>query len=522
MRHPAGAKAKAKAKAKAGAAPGGGRAAAGLGRRAGRRLAGGRLRRPAAAEEAAVPESVEAQWNRGATVPLIELALENLGQGVALVVEQGSYFSTPCQVAGIVEKMEVTGGETHLFIKVSGTTKEAILRKWSGEPELLLRLHRCRAECAAEAAADDLVHAVKVRKRGSQANETGWVYNLVKAEGPAEADELGELRARQEELAPGGAGAKEAAKKEKAKSDDEGDKVKKRKKEKEKKKAKTKGKKEKKDDSDTEEEVKMDGSMAKSASTKDLKALYRGTGLDPKEKVRNKVARLARKKMRKRGGKETSSSSGSSESSESEDQALTGEQLFDQSNKVRMIADACPGALTAQAVHQMKASLLQDIGETEASGTLKPVAMMYCRQQVLRRANPPAQRELLTLSLALDYLLKGRPSCAADVITQRLKSAESTINGTHWAVSQKMELVAADSVQIAAQEEVQLAQKERHGESRAAYLAGLPDGRNRPAKGAQKGKEERPDWRRDQDRGRGGRGKGRGEKPQQKDPATGK
>lgn len=479
-------------------------------------------RRPAAAEDPAHGvESPGSRWDRGATMPLSEVPLEKLGQGTGVVVEDGPYFGTQCQVAGIVDKVGIVGGDVHVHIRVTGTMKEAILKRHTGDPGLLLRLHRCPADCAGEAASEDLVHAKQVRVMGEKATETGWVHNLEKQPVVDVPDDLDQLRERGNALVPRDPGAKAAAKKAKSGSDEEDDKGKKKKKKsKSKKKAKDKDKKEKKDDQDSSDDVKMDGSMARAASQKELKVLYRGTGLDPRDSVRRRVARLARKRLRRKNAKDGSSSESSSGSISSEDQAEVGDQLFDQSSRVKAVAESYPGALTAQAVLQMKAALLQEVGESESSSSLKPVATMYCRQQVLRRATPPGQRELLTLSVALDHLLRGRPCCAADTITQRLKSAESTINGTHWAVSQKMELVAADTTQLAGLEEVQQAQRDRSYESKTTYLSALPDGRSKLGKGNNKGKEEKGDWRRE-DRGRKGKSGGKGDKnPRKDDNAT--
>ena len=55
----------------------------------------------------------------------------------------------------------------------------------------------------------------------------------------------------------------------------------------------------------------------------------------------------------------------------------------------------------------------------------------------------PTQRELVTPSAALDWLLKGHPARAADLLSQRLKSIESVLGGAHWSVAQRMEIAPA-------------------------------------------------------------------------------
>lgn len=45
------------------------------------------------------------------------------------------------------------------------------------------------------------------------------------------------------------------------------------------------------------------------------------------------------------------------------------------------------------------------------------------------------QRELLTLTHGLDLLLRGQAAASADTMTQRVKSIEQTLLGSHWTVA---------------------------------------------------------------------------------------
>ena len=146
-------------------------------------------------------------------------------------------------------------------------------------------------------------------------------------------------------------------------------------------------------------------------------------------------------------------------------------------------------ALSAQALASMKGSLLQEIGAENSKGELKPIALMYHRQQLARKASGPVLRELLTLALSIDHLLKGRPARACDTLLQRMKAIESVLLGAQWSVAQRLEVTPADSLAMAGREEMVTAQRAAYEESKAKQLAALPDGRPK-GKSSSKGKEE--------------------------------
>ena len=84
----------------------------------------------------------------------------------------------------------------------------------------------------------------------------------------------------------------------------------------------------------------------------------------------------------------------------------------------------------------MRANLLH--GATRESNGVEPVAMLYLRQHLHRRASGPALRELVTLAIAVDQLLRARPSRALDTLLQRFKAVEAGLMGAHWSVAQRL------------------------------------------------------------------------------------
>ena len=96
---------------------------------------------------------------------------------------------------------------------------------------------------------------------------------------------------------------------------------------------------------------------------KEYDALYSGTGLDRREKVRRRVLHRAKRAVRKKPKDKTSSGSKSSSSKESSDFAEEVEDtLFDGESKIQRVAQRAPGALAWQALSTMRSNLLQEAG----------------------------------------------------------------------------------------------------------------------------------------------------------------
>ena len=125
----------------------------------------------------------------------------------------------------------------------------------------------------------------------------------------------------------------------------------------------------------------------------------------------------------------------------------------------------------------MRTSLLSEIGSEDKPGVLKACALAYYRQQIAKKGGGPAQREMLSIAATMDALLSGNVAGGMDILAQRFKSVEATMTGTHWTVSQRLEIAPTDSVQLAPMEEMHHARKDVYDESRLRWLASQPDGR---------------------------------------------
>ena len=344
-------KAKAKPKARAGGVrrPAGARAPA---RRGGgavpRRM---RLRRPAADPSGVAGRGGPTPWMKGEQVLLREVDPRDLVSGQVIVI-QGLYFGNIVKLAAVVQKAEVEKGETYLQVKAQGTTSEELLKVHSGDPRAPFQIHCCPEHCSLHESGDRLVHGRTGYLLLEDAAREDWVNNLEAAIPVVEEkeDELRELRRRERDLEGMGLPVEDGKKKDHRKassSRSSGNKRKKKKKRKEKKREKSKRRERsegKEKDKRKRRDASHDGRSPVASSQKDLQDLFEGTGMDPRERIRLRVVRRARR-FAARKKEKTSSSSSSSESSsrETEKEANQAEGLFKETSRGRAIHERFPG-----------------------------------------------------------------------------------------------------------------------------------------------------------------------------------
>ena len=122
---------------------------------------------------------------------------------------------------------------------------------------------------------------------------------------------------------------------------------------------------------------------------KTARAPFSNTCLDPnvpRRKRLMKKARRASKKKDKKRKRSDSTESGSSSSSTSEAERGSEEDgpLFDETRRVRRLSEKCPGALTAQAIDNVREHLLSSRGELHSVSRdqLSPLFSMYAHQHL--------------------------------------------------------------------------------------------------------------------------------------------
>lgn len=432
-------------------------------------------RRPAAAHAVDVAVSLK----EGREIAMEDLRFEDLETGQVLEIGECHYYGEKTKVCGTLSKVEMEGGHIHLHMKLCGTTSESILKMHYQDTRKDFVVHKCPKDCGLLESGDRYIHGKKVRLVTSLGAEDPWMRTLephVPPEKEDGIDEMKELRDKgrmpDEERGRGSDRSEDSSRKRKRKRSKEKKKKKKRSKEKE-------SKDKKKDRSRSRREVrsedKLDGRNPRVAAMKAPSALFAGTPLDSKEKVRRRVLHRARNYVRKKGrsskDSENSSSSGSTGESSSHLGESTQEGIFLEMSKAKMLAEQYPGVLCLESLKAMRRTLLTELGEDlEDTGT-KPVAVPYFRQHLMKKVSAPAGRELLTLSTSIDLLLKGRVCHALDCMVQRMKSVEAIAGGAAWQVAQRMEVVASENLLIAQATELKGAQRENYEEARALWQA---------------------------------------------------
>ncbi len=315
---------------------------------AGAGVAPGVLRRPAARgvpAEVEGEDSLVAKFEKGELVnpSLLSTLLWSRGLFVAF---EGSYWQAAGSVAGEVVGYKDEEDFPVVELVAKGTNSERLLRWATGAPGVALRVHLCHGDCGGDPTADDLFHGRQVRIVKPE-EKLPWMSSLE----VVRHDELPELRGA---LAPKG-DEKEAKKRRTSSSRSSKSRDRKRRKRKEKKKEKKEGREKSARREDAARGSKSGGKLLLKGQ-KELEAVFGGTGLDPSPAMRRRVRRKARKAAR-RSSKKSSSSSRSSSSS-TEDSEVSQEGLFPETKKVKGMAKRSPGALSNQAVEEMKESLL--------------------------------------------------------------------------------------------------------------------------------------------------------------------
>ena len=233
----------------------------------------GALRRPAGRGE------VRSPWAQGLEQELWKVSPTELGPGSLLAITEADYFGAPVKFAGEVTQLVIEHGESTVLMKALGTDHEGLLRAHSARPLQLFKGHICPPGCGKLTSGEYLIHCVKGRRLNKE-QEEGWTSNLEGHRPPAEeGDEMAELRERSHRLRGGDPGGGSTMRQGEVpppgRLEAEASVDKKRKK---------KDKKEKKRTKEVSE-----GRHPAVAAQKELRDLYAGTALDPKERIRRRI-----------------------------------------------------------------------------------------------------------------------------------------------------------------------------------------------------------------------------------------
>eukprot|EP00438_Fugacium_kawagutii_P002234 Skav227450 [mRNA] locus=scaffold2491:114911:120840:+ [translate_table: standard] len=210
-----------------------------------------------------------------------------------------------------------------------------------------------------------------------------------------------------------------------------------------------------------------------------LSAIFGGSGLDPNPKVRQSLIKRARKnsKKKKKKKKKDSSdhSSNSSSSSSSSTLGIEGSAaLHDNERRLKMIHRKFPGVLSCTTLSELRNSLMTQAGTLwdVDKGSLPPIYTQYVRQNLAHCMMPAMLQEATTLGQAIDGLLQGRVAGTVDILSQRLKSLESTAKGAHWTVGRQLELIRSEISTMTDEAETMEALRRAREEEKMRSLTG--------------------------------------------------
>ena len=303
------AKVRAKAKAKALA-----KAKAGAMRRLGamRVHPRGAARRPAAAPFVGGAPGPRELWRAGQLLKASDIPVDELAKGIEVIAEEVSYFGAPGRVAGVITGLEVERDATHVLLRATGTDSETLLRQCSGHPKGVLRLHLCPEGCAGDRVSENLVHGLKHdrahggdRKASKESHRGSKDKKKEKKRGRSPKKKKKEKRSRDRSRSRRKKAKEERPKKEVVEKDSS---------------------------SSSSSGIRLDGRRLRGASVKSPQALFAGTGLGFKDKVRRRVARRAKRLVRRKktdgsGSTGSRSSSGSKEEDFDQDEGFFGGEL---------------------------------------------------------------------------------------------------------------------------------------------------------------------------------------------------
>ena len=216
-----------------------------------------------------------------------------------------------------------------------------------------------------------------------------------------------------------------------------------------------------------EKEKKRSRSPRKEKKTKGLAARLEEQEEKKKEAIKatKQKAKKKKKKGRKKDKKRSSSSSDGSGSSSDSSGSLFHDTSARGGIALWKLAKKKPGRLTEAALKEMSRYLAgqNELG-AQGDGWQGQKVLAYLNQIVFS-CNPPskigvrAHRELITLGTCIDHLLESQTLQCLDVLMQRLKAVELSIQDGNWNLARHFELIPPSAAQLSQEEERAMAHK---------------------------------------------------------------
>ena len=354
-------------------------------------------RRPAAEGEEALPVEKLYSWS--------DLTIDKLEDLDVIELDRASYYNASVKVAGRVRALHPSEGR--MDFTLTGTQSERIMEAFGGGEDRTISVHLCKDTCSQLETGWKLIHARGYWDCSVAPKE--WQMNLSER-AVAELDELSSLRKMAEERGKG-RGREKPPKPEVGRAEEVEEEKKTGKEKKKKKKKERRGEKEWEEKLASQESLEV---LEKGQKT--ARAIFSHTCLDPNVSRRKRLMRKARKlkkkgdKKRKRSDSSEEDESSSETSSEEEDSEGEG-PLFEETRRVKRLHEKYPGALSLQAIENMREHLLNARGDIFSSSKehLGPIFAIYAHQHLKQLASPVLWQEINTVAQVSDLLVLGCP-----------------------------------------------------------------------------------------------------------------
>ena len=202
--------------------------------------------------------------------------------------------------------------------------------------------------------------------------------------------------------------------------------------------------------------------------------LDRASAAEPKKKRRRKRKKDATRARSEERSREERDSSGG---------GLSDDEVFAQASRdlrakratFKRIAKEDPGRLLTLGLGQLREYLSTTFGETDED-ELAPVCEKYLLTVFvpaygMKKITDERFRELRTVAMSIDALLRGKTLEALDVLMQRFKAQALAIKDGNWRAARHLELLPADpGPSITTLDEEELARKVELGEMKVSEL----------------------------------------------------
>ena len=176
-----------------------------------------------------------------------------------------------------------------------------------------------------------------------------------------------------------------------------------------------------------------------------------------------------KKKKKKRDQKKKKRSCSSSASSSGDVSSSSSTPLFGKAparggGEIWKVAKKKPGRLTEIALQEMARYVSGSHHDGERGDWSNQKVLSYLNQIVLTNHPPSkigvrAHRELVTLATCMDELLASNTLQCLDILTQRFKAVELSIQDGSWNLARHVELIPPSAAQLSREEERLIASK---------------------------------------------------------------